>query len=264
MKTTKRLLALCLSVLMLCGFGVAAGAEMTEEMTPEELEAYGRALLMQTMEIFRGDYTFEGFFEYSSRSDDPHNLRKDYEKVIHSNGNYAFFFRRGNTSTGEYDLLLENDLLHVYPERKAYQRIATAECYNYLPLLEPRVVTEDTPISVSKKSLPFCDQIEVLIDGYCYHYRLYNGENEYYLSGIESDATFCYISSYVEKGADQSYFDISRMRRVSDFSIWWWGFTEDMLYRIWDIVSFFQTVAHSLLEMLPWLLLWPINIFIRK
>ena len=138
----KKLLAAVLAGSMLFGFGVGANAQ-----TPEELTAEGRALLTQTMEDLRGDYTIEGRLSFRE-------TRRDYVGVVHSGGVYAFI-----REDGVRDVHFTGRTVRVYPDRGAYHELSSSYSFDYLPLLTPRQV----PASIAVERL--YESIEVSFGG---------------------------------------------------------------------------------------------------
>ena len=137
----KKLLALLLAALILVGFGVGAGAEETQE----ELEAEGRALLMETMEMLRGEYTLEHTnenFWYAWYDNYPYN---HYTGVIHKAGEYVLI-----RDDGVRDIYFKDKVLRVYPDRNAYHSKLVLS--PWLHLLEPKIITDDTPIRAERYS----------------------------------------------------------------------------------------------------------------
>ena len=191
----KKLLALLLAALLLVGFGVCAGAEQTQE----ELEAEGRTLLMDTMEMLRGDYT----------------LWDNY--IVHSNGNYALTW-----NDGLRDLFLMEGIYRVYLDRNAYQKLESSEFNWILALLEPKAVAEDTPISVEKT----WDGLRVDFDGLCYYYKA----GSLILIWIAGDGRSEQNMSGFRKGADQSVFSLGGMQEVTERDVWLWDAS------LWEIL----------------------------
>ena len=213
----KKLLALLLTGLLLIGFGVGASAE-----TPEELEAEGRALLVQTMEDLRGDYTF--------------SLRKTYntsDEVVYSNGNFAFT----DYAEGIRELHLDGYTYRIYLNRNIYLKNVSSSNVHYIRMLEPRVITEDTPISVSRSS----SGLEVYCDGLRYWYR---ADTLYCIS----DDTHLYISNF-RKSADLSVFSLEGLREVTAekvnqwnrYDAYWKGFPS-ALRNVFSLSNFFSEI----------------------
>lgn len=202
----KRLLALLLAGLMLIGFGVGGSAETPEELEAEEivsqetqepeaeevvpqatqaeLEAEGRALLVQTMEDLRGDYTIQDPDRYHPK-----------RKWIHSGDVYV---RTIEDRFYRYDISTETaftvfPLLDFYQKRSEFQD-------DYLSLLEPKAVPADAPISVTVDG----EKLKVLFDGLTYTYR--SGE----LIQI-SKIRYAADTTLMQKGADLSAYSIAGM-----------------------------------------------------
>ena len=212
MTITKKLLAVLLAGLMLIGFGVGAAAETQEELeaqeivsqetqepeaqefvpkaTQSELEAQGRALLMQTMEDLRGDYTVRG--------------------IVHSGGNYACLNDDGTLD----ELIIGDEVFRIFPDHNAYQRLASTS-YK-IEFLKPKVVTEDTPITVET----FSTELWVYFDGYRYDYY-YKSSGA--LDQIVEVGAFNWLNMYgFRKGADLSLFSMEGMQEVSAQQARWW------------------------------------------
>lgn len=252
----KKLLALLLAGLMLFGFGVVGAAqegvpeapegvfdagalvpqeaqepeaeEVAPQVTPEEeLEAEGRALLMQTMEDLRGEYSF-GSVDTSVLN---------YWKVMHKDG--AYVFRRYTKDGNNNELHIGNEKFLVYPDRNAYLRVASLPSSVLLPLLEPKEITEDTPLVVS----PDGAIISVSCDGTTYKYR---SNGLYSISRSEG----LYISGIsLSKDVDASLLSINGLQVTSKLQVWSWGIRDYMIGA--------GTVAGGLLS----ILLLPLTIF---
>jgi len=243
MKTTKKFLALLLSAILLCSFGVGANAAAPEDMTPEELEAqvayaapqvltpseveaYGRALLMQAMEDLRGDYTISGdLYEGTFRDPD----RYDYEKVFHSNGKYTFLryegfyhVRHGNSGTMDwfasyYDIVINNDIVRVYPDQGAYRRLNASPSADYIPMLEPKSITESTPIEIlGYNDTETGKSVQISFDGYTY--RFWKDSLHYIAMANRSYI----IIDFLDKAVSQDVFSIDGYRRASNLQAWCW------------------------------------------
>jgi len=208
----KKLLALLLAGLMLMGFGVGVNAETPEELeaeenvsqeiqepeaeefvpqaTQEELEAEGRALLAQTMEDFKGDFTSGS--------------------IVHSGGTYAIIL-----SDGTRELYLNGQIYRVYPDRKAYRKLESSSNANRLRYYEPREITEDTPIT-ARMIYGSDDVLEVKCNGFTYRYIDTMGI--FVLQGFRKEANLSLLSL-------EGFREISE-RRVTlwDFSDMYWGY----------------------------------------
>jgi len=204
MTITKKLLAVLLAGLMLVGFGVWVAAETEEEpeaeeivlqetqdseaqevvlqATQAELEAQGRALLMQTMEDLREDYTVRG--------------------IVHSGGNYACL-----NDDGTRELIIGDEVFRVFPDRNAYQRLESTSYKN--KFLKPKIVTDETPITVDV----FSTTLRVYFDGYRYDYYY---QSSGALDSIVEVGAFNWLNMYgFRKGADLSLFSMEGMQEIS-------------------------------------------------
>ena len=226
MKTAKQFLALLLSAILLFSFGVGANAVTPEDMTPEELEAYGRALLMQTMEDLRGDYTLTGELFVGLRF---HTICYDYGKVFHSNGKYTFLRYEGHFwnwydrdwSTAEWfisyhDIVADNEIVRIYPDQNAYRKLNSSPSIDYISMLEPKPIPESTPIQIFG---PYDSDdgrsVGVLFDGHLYCY--WNNS----LTSIENTEKFIRVEDF-DKAVSQNIFSSSGYRRTSTLQAWWW------------------------------------------
>ena len=257
-KRTKQFLALLLSAILLCSFGVGVNAiapeeepeaqaayavppeDLTEEepeaqavaaapedMTPEELEAYGRALLMQTMEDLRGDYTIGS--------------------IVHSGGRYAWL-----NSGGTYTLYLGNETLNVFPEQNAYYRFMSGLPYINIALavmemqrVKPKDITADTPINVTQYGANLC----VTYDGIRYNYN-----EKGLLYSIADDKGQLRVQDYPFKEADLSLFDVSHMQKATIFQLSLWTIDwHKVWYDVLNIVLYPLTPFVYIFIRLVWL-----------
>ncbi|MCL2494128.1 MAG: hypothetical protein FWE98_00545 [Oscillospiraceae bacterium] len=251
----KKLLALLLSAIILCSFGVGANAappdELLEEgleaqiisaappdeLTQEELDALGRELLIQTMEDLKGNYTIQGSFLI------PYE-RFDFIEVIHRDDMFAF-----TDEDNRRDLLLSDRILRVYPNFNAYQLISTSNGSDYLPLLESKVISEDASVCVERLSSKY---IQVSYDGTRYYFD--NGSLDAINENI-SPRPNIWISSF-NKEASQSAFSIEGMREASAQQIRLWQILEQLPgFILGGIGSVLRWIGSTLLN----ILLWPLN-----
>jgi hypothetical protein len=154
MRFVKRIFLMPLTVVFLFGLALGVGAETTEEDL--SLEAKGRALLTETMDVLRGDFTIY----YPHRA--PYN-------VIHSNGNY--FLKDFDND----ELHLGDEIFWVFTDDKYYYPIPAEESrqLRYVRLLEPKAVAQDTAIIVTRAYSPYAPKksIDVTLDGIVYTYK---------------------------------------------------------------------------------------------
>jgi len=207
MTITKKLLAVLLAGLMLIGFGVGAAAE-----TEEELEALGRALLMQTMEDLRGNYTMEarvsnsaGYFNY------PHT-------ITHIDKQYAF---RSETSYyedyTEIEINFGGELVRIYPSWKTYQKIFEWNYADTVLQLESKDVFEDSVIEVRMiVGAEYESGLHVKFEGNTYRYR--DGT----LLEIYAEHHCGTLIEEFSKRVDQSVFSISGLREVTEDEVKQW------------------------------------------
>jgi len=245
----KKLLALLLSVILLCSFGVGAIAVAPNELTPEELNALGRALLIQTMEDLRGDYTAVGSL-YKKVPIFPDTAIFEFKTVIHSNGQYVFF--PDNSNKNEYEIALTtNEVFHVYSNRNAYQRISPPDWVKYLPPLEPKEVTGDAQTTtILDKIAGDHEGIVVSYGGnsYTYSYYKYTDSYQLYRIVIATATYYSWLNGAIEKKADRSLFDIAEMREVTDQDI-----------AQWEIEDKQREEAEKRKQAILNVLLWPLN-----
>jgi len=235
----KKLLALLLAGLLLIGFGVGGTAQegvakTPEELTQEELEALGRALLIQTMEDLRGDYT----------------IRNSNEPIVHSNGAYAAVYKDGTK-----ELFLGDDAFRVYSDIKVYHKISTSAPI-WLLLLKPKEITETTPIHVSLREDKW---LVVLFDDIQYEYFRQTGEL-YILRGFGDSLRI----DYFYKEADTAVFSLAGMRESTALLVWlrrlpgaFWNFVGDTIFYLIVIAGYMIPLAPI---MVPY---WTIQWFVQ-
>jgi len=209
----KKLLALLLAGLMLIGFGVGTSAQEGMVHTPEELEAEeivsqqepeaeevapqatqaeleaeGRALLVQTMEDLRGDYIIQGH----------------QGQWMHSGSVY-----RTSVGNGMHEIHYADKILRVCPVFNCYFETISSKYYTErLRLLKPKTVSEDAPILVTGTQ---SSHLNVTFDGVRYQYR--DGKlNDIY---NDNDRSFFIITTSFSKSVDLSLFSIEGMRDVT-------------------------------------------------
>ena len=218
MTITKKLLAVLLAGLMLVGFGVGAAA-----LTPEEeLVAEGRALLMQAMEDLRGDYSFG-------------------RGTVHSNGNYAL-----DLGDGTRELHLGDKIYRVFPDRKAYQQLKSSSETPWLRMLEPKVITEETPISIKisvSGAVEGSYKMEVYFDGLRYGFSRQTGS----LVEISHDGLGDMLINRFRKEADLSLFSLDGMREANALQVWLWDFPQGFRF---DRNSVFANIFGGFLDMM--------------
>jgi len=186
----KKFLAALLTLALLCGalaVGVMAETQEIETQveieaqgeieaqaeTEEELEALGRALLQEAMETLRGDYNFSNLYQGNKRV---------YYCVIHKDGEYAFPLFEMDKAY----LHLRSGMRRVNYFYRTYQKRSSLPSSVFLPLLEPKEVTEDTQIEVwadEKRSTT----IFVSLDGIRYRFDHNSYSGIYRLEGIRGD-----------------------------------------------------------------------------
>ena len=229
MTFTKKFLALLLAAILLCSFGVGANAAAPEDMTPEELEAYGRALLMQTMEDLRGDYTIN-------------------DRIVHSGGNYAFI------SEGSREIHIGGEAYLII--RNMYMKLDSPNHSREVSLLEPKEITADTPISVKLDRGKWLS-----ITAYGYLYSFFDNM----LDSINDGNWPLFINEF-RNSADRSLLSIEGMREISAFQEWLlFGWPSDVFSTLlWALQvlpkNFFNRFV-NLLTMIAMVLippLWPI------
>ena len=181
----KKLLALLLAVLLLFGFGAGASAQAPEE------------LLAQTMRDLRGDYTIHG------DKNDP----GDYEIVIRYDGCYAFI-----RTDGMRDIHYTDKAVRVYPDRNAYHKLSSSYSFDYLPLLTPKEIPENAPIT----SKEWYGSIEVSFDGNRYWYK------EGSLWSIDGGPSLGILIGSFSGEADPGVFPLDGLREVPELSKWLW------------------------------------------
>ena len=181
----KKLLALLLAVLMLFGLGAGASAQ-----TPEEM-------LTQTMKDLRGDYTIQG------DKNDPGY----YEKVICYDGNYAFI-----RADGVRDIHYKGRVVRVYPERNAYHKLSSSYSFDYLPLLTPKEIPENAPITAKE----WYGSIEIPFEGNSYWYK------EGSLWSIDGGPAPGILIGAFSGEADPGVFSLDGLREVPELSKWLW------------------------------------------
>jgi len=233
----KKLLALLLVVLMLFGFGAGAAA-----LTPEEeLEAEGRALLIQTMEDLRGDYTINN-------------------GIVHSNGNYAII-----NGDGTRELHLGAYIYRVFPNQKGYQKLESSEYFDWynsdlVRSLEPKEVTEDTPIRIEELIGANID-FYVVFDGFSYGYERNTGT----LTWIKGSTWEMDVKTF-RKEANISLLSLDGMREASALQVKWWDFLADPWKPILNfdlgfsgivLWSFFDLLMHAPILLPFYILLLP-------
>jgi len=189
----KKMLAALLAGLMLFGFGVGAGAQ-----TPEELHAEGRALLAQTMEDLRRDYTIAGRL-----SPEPGG-RAYYVGVVHSGDAYAFI-----REDGVRDIHFKERTVRVYPDRSAYHELSLSYSFGYLPLLTPKQI----PGSVTVER--WYESVGVSFGGIRYWYK--NGS----LWSIDDSSRDILINKF-SKEADPDVFSLDGMQKAPELQKWLW------------------------------------------
>ena len=244
----KKLLALLLSAIILCSFGVGANAappdELLEEgleaqiisaaaaedLTQEELDALGRELLMQTMEDLRGDYTIYW-----------------YESIVHSDGKFVVLY---GDSVGTYELHLENEVLCVYPNRNLFEKWSKSRWSARLQLLKPKEITADTQISVTQSD----GHIYITYDGIRYSY---DEENTFYYVSGKGLGLYARLS----KEADLSLFSLEGMREMSALRIWLRDFFNKFLNLLFLDM---QGAPIGLFLILLWPILWPFILMLWK
>jgi len=202
----KKTLALFVSVVMLCALVRVGASALTQE---EELEAIGRAWLMQTMDDLRGDYTIE---------------RLSLDWIVHSNGRYRINCL--NRESGIYEIHSDDGVLRVFPEHSAYVKLPSSGLSVLVPMLTPKEITENTPIRANNGA-PF----KVTYDGTEYNYYHNRTGNDYYnekLSSIrrENRSIDLRFTGSFNKEADQSVFSVEGMREVSLSQAQEWDYNE--------------------------------------
>jgi len=188
----KKLLALFLSALMLCGFGAGASAQ-----TQEALEAEGRALLTQTMRDLRGAYTMPG------NANDP----GAYETIMCDGQAYAFV--RAN---GVRDIHFKDRAVRVYPGRNAWHTLSSSQSSQLLPLLTPKEI----PAGASIAAREWYGSIEVSYDDCSYWYK------DGMLWSIDGGPSPSILIDGFSKGIDPGVFSLDGMREVPELQKWLW------------------------------------------
>ena len=207
----KKLLAVLLAGLMLCGFGISAAAQ-----TPEDL-------LAQTMADLADDYTIAGRLSFRE-------TRKDYVDVVHSGGAYAFL-----REDGVRDIHFQDKAVRVYPERGAWHTLTLSYSCAYLPLLAPKEIASIT-------AQEWYDSLEASFDGYSYWYK------DDILWSIENETLDMLISTFSME-ATPDIFSLEGMREVPEFMKWAWEPQEAFAINL-DEHPMFNTVFGRMLSAL--------------
>ena len=181
----KKLLAVLLAALMLCGFGVGASAQAPEE------------LLAQTMRDLQGNYTILG------SKNDP----GEYERIIYNGEAYAFI-----RADGVRDIHFKDKAVRVYPERNAWHTLSSPYSSTYLPLLASKEIPKDASITVKE----WYGSLEIAYDGYSYWYK--DGA----LWSIDGSISPDILIDQFIKEADPGAFSLEGLRRVPELSKWMW------------------------------------------
>jgi len=217
MKAAKKALALLLSALMLFGFGAGVSAETQEdeareieaeeqvlveqvvEALPEAAdaprdddEAEAWALLTQTMEDLRGDYTMHGTIMSTSGG--------YHYTTIHSNGTFVF----DRWSRREMCKNYKNPGFIIYPEKNVYVRTRSDAILNRALTLEPKQIAPEKDFTFQKNG----EYMTIQYDGV--EYRYYEGN----LSRISRDTRYFNIYEFEKGTADKAMFSLRGMFRL--------------------------------------------------
>jgi len=210
-------------------------AAAPEDLTEEELEAYGRALLMQTMEDLKGDYSI-GY-------------------IMHSGGNYVFDY-----AIKSYELHLGDQIFRVIPNRRAYQKLPDSPNTDRYQVFKPKDIAADSPISVTQ---PAQNQIDVTYDGIRYRYvdgnlnRIYTGEKMYFYG---EDEKYYNTSTLIKDRVNLSLFSIEGMREATAFELWWWDIAPNAMESPMGSVMFIVEMTYYIMEIVffPIAVIWDV------
>ena len=189
----KKCLAVLLTGLILMGFGTGAAAQ-----TPAELEAEGRALLAQTTQDLKGNFTIEGKLSAQDAGE-------YYVAAVRCDGAYAFI-----RADGVRDIHFKDKAVRVYLERNAYHEMSASYSSDFLPLLTPKEVPEN--ISVSKQF----EATEVSFNGCRYWYK--NGS----LWSIDNSSSLEILIEDFRKQTNPGIFSLDGLQEVPELQKWLW------------------------------------------
>jgi len=204
----KKIFVSLLAVVLLCAFCVGVGAEMQEE-----IEAEGRAMLVQAMEDLRGKYYANTSFPSGSKAYRGlivNHLPYQVYFIAHLDGEYALMknwtFQSPQMSK---DLILRNEILRVFPATNEYQKLLRSPMQEYLALLEPKTVA-----SAVRVTLDSYGRYEVVFDGVLYRF---SGTGK--LLGVERGDVKMNVS-FNNTDVDPLVFSTEGMRQISFVKAW--------------------------------------------